>query len=222
MKKYKRLLLSTILLILALSTAYFLFTLNKFNNQTTGVSSNPTPSTTQASNITGWQTFSDSQYGISLKYPAGWSIKELTSTNVNNLVLSKNGYVITVQICSLQHCGAAAGQQTYDLNTRLSPYVVVSLNIDNHKAWRDINPLVNGEGSDAPYFNFTFLRPVLSSSDHSGFNDTSRFTPVSNWLINNGMAYTIDYQLSNNVTASDYDRSIVSQMDQIVQTIKFI
>ncbi|MEI6057745.1 MAG: hypothetical protein WCQ60_02120 [bacterium] len=193
-----------------------------FSNQKSPVSSNVLP-TTSVPSTTSWQTYQNNVYGgIKLSYPNDWSLAFSSSTGIANVKLVNNaGYNIVIELCDKQHCAAAASAQTYDKNTQLEPSAAVSLNISGNQAWRTIDPVLNGEDSDALYFNFTFLRKTAPTTSQTGFNDKTKFTPVSNWIAGNESFYNINYGLPNTVTATNYDNSIINQMDKIVQDIVF-
>ena len=193
-----------------------------FGTQKSPVSSN-TLFTTLVPNTSSLQTYQNSIYGgIKLSYPNNWSLTLSTSTSIANVKLvNKDGYNIVIELCDKQHCAAAASAQTYDKNAQLSPSVAVSLNIGGTQAWRTVDPVANGDDSDALYFNFTFLRKTAATTSQTGFNDKMKFTPVSNWIAGNESFYTINYGLPNKVTAANYDHSIINQMDTIVEGIVF-
>ena len=161
------------------------------------VSSTPAAPTTSAISTlpfdtTGWQSYQNSQYSIGLKYPNDWSLTFSSSTGVANIILSKGDYILTIEINNV--IANQSGQN-------IIPPSSIGLNIGGHKAWRTANPIADGYGG-ALYFNFIFA-------------------PASNWIINNRMSYTMDYRLSGTINASNYDHSIINQMDDIVQTIVF-
>ena len=185
-------------------------------------SSVTTPATSSSAAMVGWKTYQSSLYGISLKYPADWSLALLSSTSTSNsaAVLDKNGYKLTIEMCNVKDCGGAVNQ-VVDPNERLLPSESVPLNVGGFKAWRTVDPLPNGEDDPTLLFSFTFLRNATPSANQPSFNDTSKFTPVSSWINDNGMVYTINYQLPSTTTASDYDHSIINQMDGIAQSIIF-
>lgn len=166
---------------------------------------------------TGWQTYQNDQYGISFKYPSGWSI---SSSSLGTIVLDNEGYDLVIDACSVGNCGTVASEQSYDQNALLFPNSI-SLNVAGHQAWRPTQPSFNGENSYMLEFNFTFLRPVSTPTNNSGFNDTSKFTPISNWVQSGDLLYGIYYVLPSTVTASSYDSSMIRQMDDIVQSISF-
>jgi hypothetical protein len=130
--------------------------------------------------------------------------------------LTKDGYTLVIQACG-SRCAAGASEQTYTQNIKLSPSAAVSLNIDGFQSWRTLNPISDSE--DQIYFVFNFLRNVTTSTNQSDFNNTSLYTPTSISIGINGTFYSISYQLFAATTASDYDHSIINQMDKIVQTI---
>ena len=170
---------------------------------------------------TGWQTYQDNTYGIQLEYPKEWSLSSSTSKNVpnTNIILNKNGYILNINMCNATYCMAAADEQTYTQNITLSSSRTVDFNINNNKAWRTVRPEPNGEDDPTLYFNFIFFRKAMSSANQSAYNDSSKFTPISDSISNNGIAYRVSYQLPSTVSVSTYDQSIINQMDEIVQTI---
>ena len=166
-------------------------------------------------NTTGWQTYQDNQSGIKFAYPSDWYLEHSTIPGLASIELTKDGYTLTIQACGSR---CAPGEQTYAQNTTLSPSVAVSFNIDGFQSWRMIDPTPNGNGDPQLYFGFTFLRNVASSTNKSGFNNTSLYTPVSDSININGTYYSISYQPETDI-ASNLDHSIINQMDQIVRTI---
>ena len=215
----------TALIIVALIVIGVMYVWSWSSQASTPTSRNTGRSTnqSQSTDMSGWKTYQDSQLGISLKYPMDWSLALSSSTNSSNsnVLLRKDGYEMIINICNVNDCAAAANQQTYDQNAWLSPSESVSLNIGGVQSWRTIIPTANGEDDPSLSFNFTFLRKAGHAWNNPGFEDTSKFTPVSDWINSNGKVYLVNYQLPKTATVSDYDHSIISQMDGIAQSIVF-
>lgn len=165
-------------------------------------------------NTTGWQTYQNNQYNINFKYPSGWLVAPAATSTIK---LTKNGYTLTIEACDCQIV-----QTTYSQNDLLFPHSV-SLNVGGYQAWRENTPTFEGEDSINLEFSFTFLTNAYPAWNQPAFNDRSKFTPTGSQLQIGDMAYMIWYELPDIVTSpeSNYDSSIVKQMDTIVQTINF-
>lgn len=62
----------------------------------TSITSTPTPSVTaEANQYAGWQTYTDTKYGISFKYPVGWTQKNYPATCMSQNCTAKDAEYIT-------------------------------------------------------------------------------------------------------------------------------
>jgi hypothetical protein len=208
-------------------------TSNQFlNNQSTADSiPNGTQAMTQAAtsstvDTTGWLTYSSPEYGIVLKYPAGWVLKATSTPSIGSIDLEQDGYSLTFQVCNpAQSCYQFEKDgQEFSYNSQLAPPIGMGLIIAGNQAWRTSEPVGSwdSEYGDAPHFGIIFLRNTISATNTIGLNDRTEYTPTSASIELNDIYYTIDYSLPYPVTKTDYDHSIISQMDAVVQNAVFI
>jgi hypothetical protein len=196
------------------------------NNQSTTIQLGTKNAASSTVTTTGWLTYSSPEYGIVLKYPAGWTVKATSTPSQGNIDFTKDGYDLSFQLCHpAQSCYQyEKDEQESSYNSQLAPPIGMSLIIGGNHAWRTVEPVGSwdSEYGDAPNFSIIFLRNATSTTDTMGFNDRTKYTPTSKSIELNDIYYTIDYSLPYPITKTDYDHSIINQMDEIVQNAVFI
>ena len=204
------------LIVLAIGCAFYFGMKGSAQTKAPAITSasNDTPSVTTstetntATSTQGTLTYASSKYGVLMTYPSGWSVVATSTPDIGSISLSNKGYGLIIQACtSTQSCYSYEKNSSVRLDISTSTAVI--LHIGGQQAWRDAMPAPNGEGGS---FYFDFYFPKTSSS---------RTNDLSEVMSRNGVFYRINYELPFSATATSYDKSMISQMDSMVQSIMF-